>query len=113
MSALAREGGWTARRRLHADLGGHVRAAALTAALESLNEREIVECRTVETASKPAEEWRLIQPLGDTEHTRANEQSEQLPWEVENLKESSESSYARDDGSTAPAPGTDSQVEYF
>jgi hypothetical protein len=76
-------------------LGGHVSAADLTAALESLNQQGIAECRTLETASKPAEEWRLIRPPESTERTRANKQYEQMPWDVNAIEDSPESSYAR------------------
>jgi hypothetical protein len=110
---LKREAGWTSRRDLHALLGGHVPAADLTWALESLKERGVAECRTVETRTKPAEEWRLIQPFGGTESPRANEQYEQLSSDVHDAEESSKSSNARDDRTTGPGSGDGTQVELF
>jgi hypothetical protein len=76
-------------------------------------ERGIVECRTVESGTKPAEEWRLIPLVGPAEHTRANEQNEQLPREVDATEDSSDSSYARDGSMTDPGSDSGMQVELF
>jgi hypothetical protein len=113
VSALEREGGGASRRRLHALLGGHVPAANLTAALESLKQQGIVTCHTLETVSKPAEVWSLIQTLRSADPMRANEQSEQSPWQVAALEDSSESSYARDGSATDPESNRGIQVELF
>jgi hypothetical protein len=111
--ALDREGGWTTRRRLHAVLGGHVPAADLTDALTSLKEQGKLECRTVETTTKPAEEWRVIHPPAGLELTRAIEQSEQLSYDVNGTEESSDSSYAREVSATDTGSDSGNQVELF
>jgi hypothetical protein len=111
--ALEREGGWASRRRLHALLGGHVSAAELRVALESLKQQGIVECHTIATASKPAEVWSLIRPLEGTELARANEQNEQSLWQGDAIGDSSESSYARYDCAVSRDPVSGKQVELF
>jgi hypothetical protein len=112
-SALKREARWTSRRDLYALLGGHVPAADLTIALESLKDREVAECRTLETKTKPAEEWRLIQPLRGVEPPRANEQFEQLPGDGESTEDCSESSFARNGSATDIGSDSGVQVELF
>jgi hypothetical protein len=85
----------------------------LTATLESLKQQGIVACHTIETVSKPAEVWSLIQPLRSAEPTRANEQYEQSPWQVAALEDSSESSYARDGSIIDQGCDSGIQVEFF
>lgn len=53
--------GWVRRRTIISALG-NVRSPALTEALMSLQANDQVESRTVATATKPADEWRWIDP---------------------------------------------------
>jgi hypothetical protein len=94
-------------------LGGHVPAADLTAALESLKQQGIVECHTIATVSKPADVWSLIHRGDGADPRRANEQSLHVPREDGAADDFREASFARTGSATDPGPSGDIRVELF
>jgi hypothetical protein len=61
LRSLRRAGGWVTRGQLHAELGGHIAAAALTATLKGLERAGLAECRPIPSGTaggRPGEEWR-------------------------------------------------------
>ncbi|MGC4108706.1 MAG: DUF3987 domain-containing protein [Thermomicrobiales bacterium] len=75
--------GWVTRSRLSKRLG-NVSPADLTAALEALRAAGIVEPRTVETGTKPREEWRTVSMAGRHDGFPQWEVSDYLPTQPDN-----------------------------
>lgn len=70
------DGAWVPKRALFERLGGHVKAAQLSQALQSLAADELAERQEVRTDGRPSEQWRATSPT-PLASKRINEQSPQ------------------------------------